>query len=105
MVHELRIYHLHPGRTEAILRRFKERMFDLLHKHGIKVVDFYVDAEGRDKVYWICEFENAEAKEAAWKSFFADPELLEIRDKYDADGVIMKDHESYMIERNEFFKR
>ncbi|MCL2407997.1 MAG: NIPSNAP family protein [Oscillospiraceae bacterium] len=105
MIYELRIYHLHPGRTAAILRRFEERMFILFGKHGIKVVDFYTDADGGDKIYYICEFESVGAKNAAWKSLFSDPELSEIARKYDEDGVILKDHESYLMERNEFFRR
>ena len=105
MIYELRIYHLHPGRTEAILRRFKERMFNLFDKHGIKVVDFFTDAEGGDKIYYICEFENVEVKNAAWKALFSDPELMEIAKKYDEDGTILKDHESYLMVRNDFLKR
>ena len=105
MIYELRIYHLYPGRTEAILKRFEERLFNLLGRHGIKVVDFYTDAEGADKIYYICEFESIEAKDAAWKSLFSDPELMEIAKKYDEDGVILKSHESYLMERNDFFRR
>ena len=105
MIYELRIYCLYPGRTEAILRRFEERMFNLLSKHGITVVDFFTDAEGADKIYYICEFESVEAKDAAWKSLFADPELMEIAEKYDEDGAILQSHESYTMERNEFFRR
>ena len=105
MVYELRIYHMNPGKMGTMLKRFDEQMFDLLAKHGIKVVDFFTDAAGNEKVYYICEFENLEAKDTAWKSIFTDPELFEIKDKYDADGEIMKSYESYTMERNDFFRR
>ena len=105
MVYELRVYHMNPGKMDTMLKRFEERMFELLAKHGIKVVDFFTDAEGNEKVYYLCEFESKQAKEAAWKSIFSDPELFEIKDKYDADGEIMKSFESYTLERNEFFRR
>ena len=105
MIYELRIYHMNPGKMEAIHRRFGERMFTLLDRHGIRVIDFYNDAEGRETIYYICEFESREAQSAAWKALFADPEFMEVARKYDEDGPIMKSHESYTMERDDFFRR
>ena len=105
MIYELRIYHIHPGRMDAIHDRFEERMFDLFDRHGIRVTDFYIDAEGRDKIYYICEFDSAEAKDAAWRALFSDPELMEVARKYDEGGAILKDYESYLLTRDEFFRR
>ncbi|MCL2578722.1 MAG: NIPSNAP family protein [Oscillospiraceae bacterium] len=105
MIHELRIYHLYPGRTQAILKRFDERMFAFLKKHGVKVIDFYTDGDGKDTIYYICEFDSIEAKDAAWQAAYNDPELMEIKEIYDVDGEILKSFESYTLTRNDFFKR
>lgn len=40
MLYELRIYHIHPGKMQAINDRFSNHTLRIFAKHGIKVIDF-----------------------------------------------------------------
>lgn len=74
MLYELRIYHMHPGRLPAIHKRFRDVTLALFSKHGIHVCDFYEDADGAEKIYYVCAFEDRAKRDAAFASFGADPE-------------------------------
>ena len=104
MIYELRIYHMHPGRQKAICDRFQNHAFPVLARNGIKVIDFWVDDEGAERVYYVCEFENVEAKEKAWASFRADPEWSRVKAESEASGPIVASVDSYVMRRALFFK-
>lgn len=73
MLYELRIYHIHPGRMAAIHKRFSDITLALFKKHGIKVCDFFEDAEGAEKIYYVCAFADRGQRDAAFEAFRADP--------------------------------
>ena len=104
MIYELRIYHMHPGRMQAIVNRFKDGTLGLFPRHGIRVADFWLDAEGREALYYVCEFESLEAKQTAWASFMADPEWIKLKAESEMDGPIVERVESFAMERAFFIK-
>jgi len=91
MVHELRVYHIVPGRMPAILKRFDTVTCPLFEKHGIKQVGFWTVAIGEssyDLVYML-QFESLADREKKFAAFAADPEWIEARTKSEADGPIV----------------
>ena len=74
MLYELRIYHMYPGRLAAIHQRFSEVTLKLFKKHGIKVCDFFEDAEGKEIIYYICAFADRQQRDTAFEAFRLDPE-------------------------------
>lgn len=86
MLYEMRIYKMHPGRLSAIHKRFSEITLDLFKKHGIKVCDFFEDAEGAETIYYICEFTDREHRDAAFAVFGSDPEWKAAYEASHADG-------------------
>mgnify|MGYP000996439729 FL=1 len=104
MIYELRIYHMHPGRQQAICDRFEKHSFPILARSGVKVLDFWVDGEGAERLYYVCEFESVEAKEKAWAAFRADPEWARVKAESEKSGPIVDHVDSYVMQRAPFFK-
>ena len=99
MLYELRIYHMNPGKQPDIHKRFSEVTFDLFKRHGIHVCDFWQDAAGEEKIYYIVSFKDQREKEAKWAAFTADPEWQAKKAASHANGPIVAKVESYMMER------
>jgi hypothetical protein len=70
---------MHPGRQKSICDRSQNHAFPILSRSGIKVVDFWLDDEGAERLYYVCKFESVAAKERAWASFRADPEWARVK--------------------------
>jgi hypothetical protein len=101
MIYELRVYYLHPGRLEALHRRFANHTTKLFEKHGIKTVDSWDDAEGKDALYYIVEFADRQSRDQAWVSFQQDPEWQEAKRQSELDGPIVERVESIFMNRAE----
>lgn len=103
MIYELRIYYMHPGKMDGINARFGDHTLKLFKNHGIKVVDFWLNAEDREVLYYVCEFESTAAKDAAWASFGQDPEWRRVYAESHADGPIVDHIESHIMARAPYF--
>jgi hypothetical protein len=92
-IFELRIYKTHPGRLDALNKRFREHTCRLFEKHGIELVGFWVPTEGeesKDTLYYIVAFPSREAQEKAWKAFRADPVWTKAKADSEKDGPIVQ---------------
>lgn len=90
MVYELRTYIAPPGRLDDIVNRFRTRTMDIFARHGIDVVGFWtVDEDGANELVYLLRFASAQAMEASWTAFRADPEWVETRKSTEADGPIV----------------
>ena len=103
MLYELRIYHMHPGRLPNICARFADHTLALFHKHGIQVTDFWIDAQGQNRIYYVCAFTDDETRQAAWSAFREDPEWIRARDESELDGPIVERVDSFPMTRAPFF--
>ena len=103
MVYELRIYHMHPGRMDAIKQRFIDHALHLLDEGGIKIIDFWLDAQGNERLYYICEYESLEERERVWKDYMQNPAWIEAKKQSELDGPIVTKVESFMMEKADFF--
>ena len=94
-VFEMRTYICHPGRLDALNKRFREHTCKLFEKHGMTLVGFWVPSEtnkkaDKDTLVYILAFPSREAREAAFAAFGADPEWKAAREASEADGKIVK---------------
>lgn len=99
LVYELRIYHIHKGRMEAIHNRFANVTLGLFKKHGIGVVDFWEDIQGDDRIYYVLEYPDVESRHASWDVFANDPDWRAAKQKSEEDGPIVEKIESYLMTR------
>ena len=99
MIYELRIYHILPGRMDAIHKRFSDVTLGLFAKHGMKTVDFWEDAEGGGRIYYVLEHEDRSTRDAAFEAFREDPEWIAAKEASEADGPIVERIENYFMNR------
>jgi len=91
-VFELRTYVTHPGKLEALHKRFREHTCALFKKHGIELIGFWTPAEGpeaQNTLIYIVAFPSKEAQAKAWADFRADPVWQKVFKESHKDGVIV----------------
>lgn len=99
MLYELRIYHIHPGRMDAIHARFANHTLALFEKHGMKTVDFWEDAEGKERLYYVLEHANRELRDLHFQNFMDDPEWKQVKALSELDGPIVSTIEVHFMNR------
>jgi hypothetical protein len=102
MIFELRIYYTYPGKLEALHKRFSDITFRLFQKHGLKIVDFWDDALGEERLYYILEFKDMEMRNDNFDAFLNDPEWIGAEKRSVANGPIVEKVESFFMNRVAF---
>ena len=91
--YELRVYHPHPGKLEALNARFREHTLKLFEKHGMRNVAYWVEQPNEQapegKVIYVLAFPSREAREASWKAFVADPDWQAVQSASEANGKLV----------------
>ena len=90
-VFEMRTYYPHPGRSEAMHKRFRDHTCDLFKKHGMELIGFWSprDEAKKENLVYILAFPSMDAAKASWKAFQGDPEWIKVRDESEKDGKIV----------------
>lgn len=100
-VYELRTYVTHPGRLDALNKRFREHTTKLFAKHGMTNVGYWVPADDKDgkadTLIYVLGHASRAAAAASWKAFGEDPEWKKAREASEADGPIVKKVEAVFL--------
>lgn len=92
-LYELRVYHPHPGKLDALNARFREHTLGLFEKHGMHNVAYWIeqpsDTALEGKVIYVLAFPSREARDASWKAFVADPEWQAVQTASEAGGKLV----------------
>jgi hypothetical protein len=102
MIYELRIYYTYPRKLEALHKRFSDVTFSLFKKHGLKIIDFWDDALGEERLYYILEFKDMETRNDNFDAFVKDPEWIEAEKSSVTNGPIVEKVESFFMNRGAF---
>ena len=89
--YELRVYHVMPGKLDALLARFRDHTDKLFARHGMKSVAYWTPLDEPDKsnsLIYILHHPSREAATANWKSFQDDSEWKTVKDKSEANGKL-----------------
>ncbi|MFC4807862.1 NIPSNAP family protein [Paenibacillus sp. GCM10023250] len=106
MLYELRIYDVMPGKMPALLDRFRDSAIGLFEKHGMTITQFWQDAdEARNRLYYVVEHPDMEARNANYERFRSDPEWLEVRRASELGGPLIQKQESLFMHQAAFFRR
>ncbi len=105
-VFELRTYHTHPGRLDALNKRFRDHTNRLFVKHGMELIGYWTpqdEKQGKaDTLVYILAYPSREAAAASWKAFQADPEWHAARDASEKDGKIVAKVESVYLDSTDY---
>ena len=74
-VFEMRTYHTHDGKLDALHARFRDHTVGLFEKHGMTNIAYWVpkDGDGNTLVYLLA-YPSREERGRMWKAFLNDPD-------------------------------
>ena len=102
-VYEMRTYFAAPGKLDALHARFRDHTVRLFDKHGITNIGYWVPIENPDtKLVWVIAFPSAEAREASFKAFNADPEWQTAFKASEAEGKLVSRSETILLTATDF---
>jgi NIPSNAP len=93
-VFEMRTYYCHPGRLDALNKRFRDHTVRLFTKHGMEHVGYWVPTDKPDVLVYVLAYPSRDAATKAWAAFRADPEWNAARTASEKDGPIVQKVES-----------
>lgn len=104
MVHELRIYRCVPGRLPALLKRFETITLGIWERHGIRQAGFWTTVLGdsNQDLTYLLAWESLADRERKWTAFQNDPEWIAKRAETEADGQIVANVHSQILQPTPF---
>jgi hypothetical protein len=104
MIYETRVYRCVPGRLPALLKRFETITLKLWEKRGIRPVGFFTTLIGasNQELTYILAWDSMAEREQKWTAFSTDPEWLTARAQTEADGQIVENIASQLLQPTAF---
>ena len=104
--YELRVYHPHPGKLDALNARFREHTLKLFEKHGMRNVAYWIeqpsDTAPGGKVIYVLAYPSREARDASWQAFVADPDWQAAYKASHANGPLVKKADSKFLNPTDY---
>ena len=100
---EMRTYYAAPGKLDALHARFRDHTVRLFEKHGVTNVGYWVPIENPDdRLVYVLAYPSREARESAWKAFFADPDWKAAKAASEAGGKLVAKVEQLFLSATDF---
>ncbi len=100
-VFEIRTYTAHPGKLEALHRRFEDHTMRFFEKHGMTNVAYWhpQDPErAENTLVYLLAYPSRAVADSAWEAFRADPEWQAAKAASEVDGLLVQNVESVFLE-------
>ena len=106
MIHELRVYTCMPGRLPALQDRLENAVLPIWERIGIRPIGFWttVIGPGNNELTYLLEWESLDEKERKWAAFGADPDWRAAKAASEADGPIVANIASSILQPTRFFR-
>ena len=101
-LYELRTYYANEGKMDALHNRFRNHTMALFEKHGMKNIAYWSPADQPDTLIYIVAHKSAEAKDANWQAFVADPDWVAVYTASIADGRLVKKIDSVLMTKTDY---
>ncbi len=91
-VYELRMYHVHEGKMEALKARFGDHTDAIFKRHNMKSIGYWVpeDAPASQNLFvYILEHPSREEAKKNWDAFHDDPEWKKVKTESEKNGSLM----------------
>ena len=99
-VYELRMYHVNPGKTEALQARFRDNTDAIFKRYNMKSIGYWVpeDALSSGNLFvYILEHPSRQEAEKNWAAFQADPEWKKVKAESEAQGPLVDRIDRYFM--------
>lgn len=104
-VFEQRTYTTHPGRLDALVRRFRDHTTRLFEKHGMINIGYWTPSDpplSENTLIYILAYPSREARDESWAAFRADPDWVAAAAASQVDGQIVMGVESVFMDPTDF---
>jgi len=104
-VYELRLYHVHEGKMDALIARFGDHTDGIFRRHNMKSIGFW---RPQDKPYsqnlfvYILEHPSREEARKNWAAFQADPKWKKVKADSETQGPLVDHIDSYFMDATSF---
>jgi hypothetical protein len=100
-VYELRLYHVHEGKMDALRDRFGNHTDAIFKRHNMKSIGYWSpeDAPDSQKLFiYILEHPSRQEAEKNWAAFQADPEWKKVKAESEANGPLADHIDHYFMD-------
>jgi NIPSNAP len=104
-VYELRLYHPHEGKADALKARFRDHTDSIFKRYNMKSVGYWSpeDAPASQNLFvYILEHPSREEAEKNWADFQADPEWKKVKAESEANGPLVDHIDRYFMDPTSF---
>jgi hypothetical protein len=102
-VFEMRTYWAAEGKLDSLHARFRQHTTKLFAKHGMTNVGYWVPLENsKRQLIYVLAYPSREAREKAWKAFFADPEWQQVQKASEAEGTLVDKVEPRFLQATDY---
>ena len=104
-VYELRLYHVHEAKMDALKARFGDHTDAIFKRHNMKSVGYWVpeDApESQNLFVYILEHPSRTDAEKNWAAFQADPEWQKVKAESEKNGPLVDKIDHYFMDPTSF---
>ena len=104
-IYEIRTYTTHPGRLDALQRRFRDHTTRIFSKHGMTNIGYWVpqdSARSANTLVYILAYPDRDAARRSWDAFRVDPEWQRVRAASEVDGPLLTKVESVFATPTDF---
>ena len=106
-VYELRMYHVNPGKMNALKARFADHTDAIFKRHNMKSLGYWQpqDAPNSENLFiYILEHPSREEARKNWDAFQHDPEWQKVKTESEKDGPLTSQIDSYFMDPTSFSK-
>ncbi len=97
-LYELRVYTAEPGKLDALIARFRNDALPLFAKNGLTGVGYFVPLQNKDNQFLaLMVHKDRAARDAAFKTFAADPAWIQAVSRSDAMGKLASRVDEYFL--------
>ena len=100
-VYELRMYHVNPGKMDALKARFGDHTDTIFKRHNMKSVGYWVPEDvpsSQNLFIYILEHPSREEAEKNWAAFHADPEWQKVKAESEKEGALVDHIDRYFMD-------
>jgi hypothetical protein len=104
-VYELRMYHVHEGKMDALRNRFGDHTDAIFRRHNMKSIGYWSpeDAPSSQNLFiYILEHPSRQEAEKNWAAFQADPEWQKVKAESEAHGALVDHIDRYFMDPTTF---
>jgi len=104
-VYELRLYHPHEGKLDALKARFGDHTDAIFRRHNMESIGYWSPEDGPDSqnlFIYILEHPSRQEAEKNWAAFQADPEWKKVKAESEANGPLVDYIDHYFMDPTNF---